>query len=151
MSQNKILLVDDDASLLRLLSMRLKAAGFEVATATSGRQALARLPTFQPRVIITDLRMEGMDGLALFNEVHRRYPSLPVIILTAHGTIPDAVNAPARACSATSPSPSTVSSCWTTSPAPCSTPGHRRTAAATTRTRPGGARSSPPARAWTNC
>ncbi len=93
MSQSKILLVDDDASLLRLLSMRLKAAGFEVATATSGRQALARLPTFQPRVIITDLRMEGMDGLALFNEVHDRYPSLPVIILTAHGTIPDAVDA----------------------------------------------------------
>jgi len=93
MSQSKILLVDDDASLLRLLSMRLKAAGFTVVTAASGRQALARLPTFQPQVIITDLRMEGMDGLALFNEVHSRYPSLPVIILTAHGTIPDAVDA----------------------------------------------------------
>ncbi len=93
MSQSKILLVDDDASLLRLLSMRLKAADFTVVTAASGRQALARLPTFQPQVIITDLRMEGMDGLTLFNEVHSRYPSLPVIILTAHGTIPDAVDA----------------------------------------------------------
>ncbi len=93
MSKNKILLVDDDASLLRLLSMRLKAADFTVVTAASGRQALARLSTFQPQVIITDLRMEGMDGLTLFNEIHTRYPSLPVIILTAHGTIPDAVDA----------------------------------------------------------
>ncbi len=96
MSKHKILLVDDDTSLLRLLSMRLKAADFTVVTATSGRQALARLPTFQPQVIITDLRMEGMDGLALFNEVHTHYPSLPVIILTAHGTIPDAVDATRR-------------------------------------------------------
>ncbi len=93
MSQSKILLVDDDVSLLKLLSMRLKASGFVVDTASSGRQALARLPTFQPQLIITDLRMEGMDGMALFNEVHARYPSLPVIILTAHGTIPDAVDA----------------------------------------------------------
>lgn len=93
MNQGKILLVDDDASLLKLLSMRLKAAGFTVGTAANGRQALARLPTFQPQLIITDLRMAGMDGLALFDEVHARYPSLPVIILTAHGTIPDAVDA----------------------------------------------------------
>ncbi|MBL1260355.1 MAG: sigma 54-interacting transcriptional regulator [Thiotrichaceae bacterium] len=93
MNQNKILLVDDDVSLLKLLSMRLKASGFVVDTAGNGRQALARLPTFQPQLIITDLRMDGMDGLALFNEVHARYPSLPVIILTAHGTIPDAVDA----------------------------------------------------------
>ncbi|MCF6325566.1 MAG: sigma 54-interacting transcriptional regulator [Gammaproteobacteria bacterium] len=93
MNQSKILLVDDDVSLLKLLSMRLKATGFVVDTAGSGRQALARLPTFQPQLIITDLRMEGMDGLALFSEVHARYPSLPVIILTAHGTIPDAVEA----------------------------------------------------------
>ncbi len=93
MNNSKILLVDDDASLLKLLSLRLKAAGFVVDSATNGRQALARLPTFQPQLIITDLRMEGMDGLALFDEVHARYPSLPVIILTAHGSIPDAVDA----------------------------------------------------------
>ncbi len=93
MNRDKILLVDDDTGLLKLLSMRLKATGLRVETADSGRQALARLATFQPQVIITDLRMEGMDGLALFDEVHARYPSLPVIILTAHGTIPDAVDA----------------------------------------------------------
>ncbi len=93
MSQTKILLIDDDASLLRLLSIRLTAAGYAVETASSGRQALGKMPTCQPHLIITDLRMEGMDGMALFDEVHTRYPSLPVIILTAHGTIPDAVAA----------------------------------------------------------
>ncbi len=93
MSQTRILLIDDDASLLRLLSMRLSAAGYEVETASSGRQALGKMPVYQPQLIITDLRMDGMDGMALFDEVHARYPSLPVIILTAHGTIPDAVDA----------------------------------------------------------
>ncbi len=93
MKQTKILLIDDDTSLLKLLSIRLTASNFIVETASSGRQALGKLPLFQPHVIITDLRMEGMDGLALFEAVHARYPSLPVIILTAHGTIPDAVDA----------------------------------------------------------
>ncbi len=81
---HRILLVDDDASLLHLLSLRLKSAGLEVQTAESGSEGLARLPVFQPHVIITDLRMEGMDGMALFDAVHRQYPTLPVIILTAH-------------------------------------------------------------------
>ena len=93
MSKQKILLVDDDAGLLRLLSLRLSAAGYDISTAESGEEALGRLSVFQPHLIITALRMEGMDGLALFNEVHSRYPSLPVIILTAHGSIPAAVDA----------------------------------------------------------
>jgi two-component system response regulator GlrR len=93
MSQNKILLVDDDPRLLKLLSLRLKAADFRVETATSGYQALGKLDVFLPHLIITDLRMEGMDGLTLFSSVQHKYPSLPVIILTAHGTIPDAVDA----------------------------------------------------------
>jgi len=93
MSQNKILLVDDDPRLLKLLSLRLKAANFRVETASSGQQALGKLDTFLPDLIITDLRMEGMDGLTLFNSVQKKYPSLPVIILTAHGTIPNAVEA----------------------------------------------------------
>lgn len=89
----KVLLVDDDESLLRLLSIRLSAAGFELQTALSAEDALTRLPLFKPSVIVTDLQMGGMDGLALFDVVHRQYPSLPVIILTAHGTIKEAVNA----------------------------------------------------------
>ena len=95
MSSNKyrILLVDDDNSLLRLLSLRLSTAGYEILAVESGEQALAQLPLFHPHLIITDLQMDGMDGLALFNQVHSLNPSLPVMILTAHGTIPDAVEA----------------------------------------------------------
>ncbi|MCP4406834.1 MAG: response regulator [Gammaproteobacteria bacterium] len=89
----KILLVDDDPGLLRLLSIRLKSGGFVVDEVESAAKALVRLPIFQPQVVITDLRMEGMDGMALFEFIHERFPTLPVIILTAHGTIPDAVQA----------------------------------------------------------
>ncbi|MES1992161.1 MAG: sigma 54-interacting transcriptional regulator [Pseudomonadota bacterium] len=92
----RILLVDDDLGLLRLLSLRLEAAGFEVLPVDSGEAALIRLSGFRPDLLITDLRMGGMDGLALFEQVHRRHPFLPVIILTAHGTIPDAVQATKR-------------------------------------------------------
>ena len=98
MTDNKyrILLVDDDNSLLRLLSMRLTAAGYDVTAVESGEEALAQLPMLQPSLIITDLQMQGMDGMTLFNQVHSRNPSLPVMILTAHGTIPEAVEATSR-------------------------------------------------------
>lgn len=89
----QILVVDDDVDLLKLLVMRLNAAGYSVASAESGEQALARLAAAQPQLVITDLRMDGMDGMALYHAIHRRHPALPVIILTAHGTIPDAVEA----------------------------------------------------------
>ena len=92
----RVLLVDDDTGLLRLLTIRLGAAGFEVRTAEEGRQALGQLETFRPQVVVTDLRMDGMDGMALFEAVHDRNPTLPVIILTAHGSIPDAVDATQR-------------------------------------------------------
>jgi two-component system, NtrC family, response regulator GlrR len=95
-TMHRILVVDDDDSLLHLLSLRLKSAGLEVHTASSGSEALARLPLFQPHVIITDLRMEGMDGMAVFDAVHRQYPTLPIIILTAHGSIQEAVEATKR-------------------------------------------------------
>jgi two-component system, NtrC family, response regulator GlrR len=89
----RILVVDDDAALLRLLSLRLQKEGFAVAEAASGEEALGRLAAAIPDLVITDMRMGGMDGLALFEAVNRRHPALPVIILTAHGNIPDAVHA----------------------------------------------------------
>ena len=95
-NQSKILLVDDDESLRRLLSIRLKAAGYEVKAVASGEAALAVLPNFKPRLVVSDLRMDGLDGLALFDSVQQGYPGLPVIILTAHGSIPDAVSATQR-------------------------------------------------------
>ena len=92
----RILVVDDDPALLRLLSMRLSAAGYAVATVESGEQALVELPLCRPHLIITDLQMEGMDGMTLYSRIHGGNPSLPVLILTAHGTIPDAVEATSR-------------------------------------------------------
>ena len=91
--KGRLLLVDDDADILKLLAIRLKASGYRVATANSGEQALSLAAAERPDLVITDLRMAGLDGIALFQEIERRYTGLPVIILTAHGTIPDAVAA----------------------------------------------------------
>jgi len=88
-----ILLVDDDPAIHKLVALRLRAAGHSVATAESGEQALAMFDAARPRLVITDLKMGGMDGMALFEAIQRRAPTLPVIMLTAHGTIPDAVEA----------------------------------------------------------
>jgi len=92
----KILLVDDDKDLLQLIAMRLNAAGHAVTAVESGEAALAAMAVARPQVVVTDLRMQGMDGLALFDAIHREAPSLPVVILTAHGTIPEAVTATRR-------------------------------------------------------
>jgi len=92
----RILVVDDDPDLLDLIGMRLTAAGYDVALAASGAEALAVFRAERPRAVITDLRMDGMDGHALFDRLHAEAPSVPVIILTAHGTIPDAVAATQR-------------------------------------------------------
>ncbi len=96
MHTSDILLVDDDPDLLRLISLRLTSAGYRVRTADSGETALAALAVARPAAVITDLRMPGLDGMQLFEAIHREHPTLPVIILTAHGTIPDAVAATQR-------------------------------------------------------
>ena len=91
-----ILVVDDDPDLLRLMQIRLTAAGYAVSTAESGERALAQASVARPQLLVTDLRMGGMDGMALFESIHSHNPTLPVIVLTAHGTIPDAVAAVKR-------------------------------------------------------
>jgi two-component system response regulator GlrR len=93
MSTRRILVVDDDPNLLRLLALRLEKEGFGVIEAASGEEALGKLAAEIPDLVISDMRMSGMDGMALFEAINRRHPALPVIILTAHGTIPDAVHA----------------------------------------------------------
>ncbi len=95
-SRNSILVVDDDPDLLRLIEIRLSAAGYAVTTASSGEQALGRMRIARPRLMVTDLRMTGMDGMAQNEAARAQNPALPVIILTAHGTIPDAVEAVKR-------------------------------------------------------
>ncbi len=94
--RGRVLAVDDDRDLLRLLSIRLRSAGFEVTTADGAESALAALAASLPDVVVTDKRMAGMDGLALFDAIRRQHASLPVIVLTAYGTIPDAVAAAQR-------------------------------------------------------
>nr|WP_199559731.1 MULTISPECIES: two-component system response regulator GlrR [Pantoea] len=89
----RLLLVDDDPGLLKLLGMRLSSEGYQVATAASGPEALRHLQKEKVDLVISDLRMDEMDGLALFGEVQKRHAGLPVIILTAHGSIPEAVSA----------------------------------------------------------
>src|SRR6202795_2227269 len=91
-----VLLVDDDPDLLKLIGLRLTSAGYRVRTADSGEAALAALAVARPAAVITDMRMPGIDGLQLYDAIHRHHPALPVIILTAHGTIPDAVSATQR-------------------------------------------------------
>jgi len=92
-SNGKILLVDDDPGLLRLLSIRLRAELYEVEAVESAHKALAVLNRFRPDLVITDLRMDKMDGIGLLKELQGQSPGLRVLIITAHGTIPDAVTA----------------------------------------------------------
>jgi two-component system response regulator GlrR len=92
----RLLVVDDDPDMLRLLSMRLNSAGYQVTAVTSAESALNQLEIEHPQLVLSDVRLPGRDGLALFDEIRKNHPTLPVILLTAHGTIPDAVEATAR-------------------------------------------------------
>ncbi|PRD19397.1 UNVERIFIED_CONTAM: qseF [Trichonephila clavipes] len=89
----RVLLVDDDASLLKLLAIRIESKGYLVNTVESGIEALQTLKNQTYDAVITDLRMDEMDGMALHRQLQSRYPSMPVIMMTAHGSIPDAVEA----------------------------------------------------------
>jgi len=93
MKKPGILVVDDDAALRELITLRLEANGFRVEAVDSGEAALAQLALARPDAVLTDMQMAGMDGMALFRAIHARDPALPVIVLTAHGSIPDAVAA----------------------------------------------------------
>ncbi|EOL8944760.1 two-component system response regulator GlrR [Cronobacter dublinensis] len=96
MTQHKparLLLVDDDPGLLKLLGLRLASEGFTVETAESGHDGLRILGREKIDLVISDLRMDEMDGMQLFAEIQKLQPGMPVIILTAHGSIPDAVAA----------------------------------------------------------
>lgn len=89
----RLLLVDDDPGLLKLLGMRLVSEGYTVSTAESGAEGLRLLGREKIDLVISDLRMDEMDGMELFAEIQKMQPGMPVIILTAHGSIPDAVAA----------------------------------------------------------
>lgn len=96
MTAPRVLLVDDDTDLLKLLSIRLESENYDVDTAESGEEALTHVMKSRPDVVVTDLKMDGMDGMELLATLHREASTIPVIIMTAHGTIPDAVEATKR-------------------------------------------------------
>ena len=91
--RGRILIVDDDPGLLKLLTIRLRAERYDVEAVESAEEALGVLTRFRPDLVISDLRMANMDGIELLREIHRQRPGLCVLLLTAHGTIPDAVAA----------------------------------------------------------
>lgn len=91
--QGRLLLVDDDPSLRRLMTIRLEGTGHTVTSVESADRALDVLADSGAECVITDLRMDGMDGMALLERMSVNHPNVPVIVITAHGTIPEAVSA----------------------------------------------------------
>ncbi|MGM0539612.1 MAG: sigma-54-dependent transcriptional regulator [Thermodesulfobacteriota bacterium] len=88
-----ILVVDDDQSILNVLEARLESAGFSVLLAKDGTSALQVLKQHEIDLVITDVKMPKMDGKQLLQEIQTRWTGLPVIVLTAYASIPDAVKA----------------------------------------------------------
>lgn len=88
-----ILLVDDEELILKSVSYALKKEGYQITTAQNGEEAVAKLKTADYDLVITDLQMEGMNGIEVLKEVKRINPDTFVIILTAHGTLASVVDA----------------------------------------------------------
>src|SRR5215475_10076574 len=94
--KRKVLVVDDDRAIMELLEMRLVTMGFDVTATSDPDLAMAAVEGSRFDVALLDLRMEPTDGIALMEAIHARQPRLPVLIMTAHGTIETAVNAVQR-------------------------------------------------------
>lgn len=89
----KILIVDDELNMRLVLSAMLKKEGFDVSSASNGREALQVLQSNRFAVVITDLKMPDIDGMVLLSRIAEQHPEIPVIMITAHGTIATAVEA----------------------------------------------------------
>jgi len=89
----KILVVDDELNMQMVLKAMLQREGYEILTASDGIEALSVLKGNQPAAIVTDLKMPRLDGMGLLEKVQDGYPDIPVIIITAHGTVSTAVEA----------------------------------------------------------
>ncbi|WP_458734086.1 nitrogen regulation protein NR(I) [Zobellella taiwanensis] len=86
-------IVDDDSSIRWVLERALGQAGFRCRSFSDGESVLAALPQGKPSVVVSDIRMGGMDGLTLLGAIHKQAPQLPIIIMTAHSDLDSAVNA----------------------------------------------------------
>ncbi len=90
---DRILIVDDELNMRLVLAAMLKREGYEVASAADGEDALHILKSGPVAAVVTDLKMPRIDGMELLNRMNREYPDVPVIIMTAHGTVATAVEA----------------------------------------------------------
>lgn len=88
----KILLVDGNEAEFRPAAMRLGAEGFDTCMAADSQSAISQLDAFVPDLIVIGLRMDGLEGIVLFGEILKRDPSLPVIMLTPYGHLPDSMD-----------------------------------------------------------
>ena len=88
-----ILLVEDDAGIAAALKKDLQAEGYEVAIATRGDEGLTRAQAHRCDLVLTDLKMPGMSGLELVEQLHALKPKLPIIMMTAFGTTETAIEA----------------------------------------------------------
>jgi len=92
MSRNKIWVIDDDRAMRWVLEKTFKEEGFDVTSFEEAQSALEQLGVDAPDVILTDIRMPGIDGLTFLGKVKASYPDLPVIIMTAHSDLESAVS-----------------------------------------------------------
>jgi len=89
----RILVVDDERAVRSALRVNLSKAGYDVTVAEDGEAALARLGTHPPDLVLSDLRMPKLDGMLLLEAVQAEHPELPVVLMTGHGSVRDAVQA----------------------------------------------------------
>ena len=90
--ENNVWIVDDDRSIRWVLERALTSESIPVRAFESGEDILEALEHSYPQVIVSDVRMPGIDGLTLLKQVHELYPELPVIIMTAHSDLDSAVS-----------------------------------------------------------
>ncbi|MEE2751628.1 MAG: sigma-54 dependent transcriptional regulator [Myxococcota bacterium] len=91
--RKRVLIIDDEPSIRKVLAAHLKAQSYEVQTASDGGEGISRLQNEQFHAVVTDLKMPGIGGLEVLHWVRSHDPGLPVVIITAHGTVDTAVEA----------------------------------------------------------
>ncbi|MVW74471.1 sigma-54-dependent transcriptional regulator [Pseudomonas xionganensis] len=92
-AHSQVLLIDDDAHLRQALAQTLDLAGLKVCSLADARGLAPRIPRDWPGVVVSDIRMPGIDGLQLLTQLHEQDPELPVLLITGHGDVPLAVQA----------------------------------------------------------
>src|SRR3954463_10087257 len=91
--KKQVLIVDDEPNLRKILAAQLSRDGYDVMLAEDGEQGLSLLREHHIDLVITDLKMPKVDGMTLLREAIKEHPDLPIVMITAHGTVDTAVEA----------------------------------------------------------